>query len=524
MKRQSAWVVVLAGVAAVLAGRAASGQGTWRVSVDSSGGQAEGASGQPSISACGRFVAFASNATDLVPDDSSWTWDVFVHDRATGITTRVSLDSSGNEADNHSMQPSISADGRCVAFMSKARNLVPDDTNGWDDVFVHDRQTGTTTRVSVDSSGNEGDGLSIEPAISADGRFVVFKSRAKNLAPGSLRTRWSTYVHDRQTGVTKRVSVDSNGVPANRSSHAPAISGDGRWVTFYSPASNLVAGDTNGLRDIFVHDCQTGETTRASVDSAGTEGNDHCYLSSISADGRFVAFESVASNLVADDTNGSQDIFVHDRETGRTTRVSVDSHGGEGQRPSVYPSISADGRFVAFGSLGVLVPEDTNGWYDVYLHDRQTGQTRRSSVSSSGAQGDRTSASSSISRGARFVAFDSMASNLVPDDTNAAFDVFVHGAYLTLEATPETVAAGDTLAFATWSGQPAGPVLLAVVDVGGTALFQTLALGSFDGEGLWTLSGTVPAGLSGILATFQSFGQNPTGRADRSNAVRITFQ
>jgi flagellin-like hook-associated protein FlgL len=198
-----------------------------------------------------------------------------------------------------------------VVFSSIASNLVAGDTNGQLDVFVHDRQTGTTTRVSVDSSGNEANGDNWNGSISGDGRYVVIESSATNLATGDTNGVDDIFVHDRQTGTTTRVSVDSSGLEANAGSDSSSVSGDGRYVAFRSTATNLVAGDTNGVDDVFVHDRQTGQTTRISVDNSGAEGNGTSgFGTDISADGQYVAFRSTASNLVAGDTNGVDDVFV----------------------------------------------------------------------------------------------------------------------------------------------------------------------------------------------------------------------
>jgi Tol biopolymer transport system component len=305
---------------------------------------------------------------------------VFVHDRKTGLTTRISVDSAGEEATGEtfgSSEPSISDSGRFVAFSSFAGNLVPGDTNGTFDIFVHDRKTGVTTRVSVDSAGDESNGDSVTPSISAFGRFVAFRSFASNLVPDDTNGVSDIFVHDRQTGVTTRVSVDSAGNESNGVSDAPSISGDGRYVAFQSDATNLVPGDTNRVANIFVHDRKTGLTTRVSRDSAGGQPNGPSVAPSISANGRFVAFGSSATNLVPGDTNGVSDIFIYDRKTGITTRASVDSSGQEatgGTRfgiGSLGASISANGRRVAFTSFASnLVPEDANGTFDVFVHDR----------------------------------------------------------------------------------------------------------------------------------------------------------
>ncbi len=439
------------GLLVLLGGRvthASPGQ-TFLVSVDSAGNQANGVSGYPAISADGRYVAFTSKARNLVPGDtnecgfgaSGTCPDVFVHDRQTGETTRVSVDSSGNQGDDKSGDYgflAISADGRYVAFGSEATNLVPGDSNGTWDVFVHDRQTGQTTRVSVDSAGGQANDQSTHCAISDDGRYVAFSSEATSLVPGDANGVVDVFLHDRQTGETARVSVDDAGNEGDGNSSRPALSGDGRYVAFESWASNLVAGDTNGATDIFVHDRQTGETARVSVDGAGNQASGACALADISADGRHVAFSSSASNLIPDDTNGRCDVFVHDRETGETTRVSVDSSGTQSNGLSEFPAISGDGRYVAFQSVASnLVPGDTNGDMDIFVHDGQTGSTTRMTVDSTGAQGNGRSTNAAISGDGRYVAFDSMASDLVPNDTNGRDDVFVHDRLLPfLTATP----------------------------------------------------------------------------------------
>jgi Tol biopolymer transport system component len=322
-------------------------------------------------------VVFWSFASNLVPGDTNSTPDVFLHDMLNGVTTRVSVDSSGLQGNGLSYQPSISADGRYVAFESGASNLVSGDTNGWSDIFVKDTVSGTTTRVSVDSNGVQGNQSSDLPSISADGRHVAFQSYATNLVAGDTNGPgiYDVFVHDMVDSSTVRVSVDSNGLEGNGVSGGPSISGDGRYVAFWSQATNLVPGDTNGFRDIFVHDIVTGITTRVSVDSNGIEGDDFSQtVPRISFDGRFVAFSALADNLVPGDTNGMVDVFVHDRLSGATTRVSVDSSGVQGDADSGFPailSISGDGRFVAFSSNATnLVPGDTNGLSDVFLRDR----------------------------------------------------------------------------------------------------------------------------------------------------------
>jgi Tol biopolymer transport system component len=400
------------------------------VSFDSAGNLGNSGSYNPSISADGRFVAFLSNASNIVPGDTNNTFDIFVRDTLTNTTTRVSVDSAGNQADRNSGSPSISADGRFVAFNSDASNIVPGDTNTSYDIFLRDRLTNTTTRISVDSAGNQGNRWSYNPSISADGRFVAFTSDASNIVPGDTNSSSDIFVRDTLTNTTTRVSLDSAGNQANSDSEgtsiSASISADGRFVAFDSLASNIVPGDTNIGRDIFVRDTLTNTTTRVSLDSAGNQGKGYFYNPSISADGRFVAFLSNASNIVPGDTNNNFDIFVRDTLTNTTTRVSVDSAGNQANLQSGSPSISADGRFVAFTSEDFnIVPGDTNIGRDIFVRDTLTNTTTRVSVDSAGNQGNILSSSPSISADGRFVAFSSNASNIVPGDTNNTDDIFV---------------------------------------------------------------------------------------------------
>lgn len=408
---------------------------TERVSVDSQGDQSNDLYGShgSAISADGRFVAFYSLHEDLVPDDTNNAHDVFVHDRATGETERVSVDSDGVQGNASSLYPAISADGRFVSFASIANNLVPGDTNSFTEVFVHDRTLGRTERVAVSSAGVQGNGYSFDSALSADGRFVAFSSLANNLVPGDTNGFYDIFVRDRATGTTERVSVDSNGGEANGYSYTPTISADGRFVAFYSLADTLVSGDTNDVSDVFVHDRATGATERVSVNTDGSEtfGLYGSRYADISADGRFVVFASDATDLIADDTDDVEDIFVHDLVTGTTDRVSVDASN---------PVISGDGRYVAFESFSDnLVPGGNNYELDVFVHDREAGTTEQVSVDTCGIQGDDRSDQPAISADGLVVAFTSEATNLVADDTNGVSDVFVRTRDVTASPPP-----GDT--------------------------------------------------------------------------------
>jgi Tol biopolymer transport system component len=403
-----------------------------RASVNSAGGQANGYSFETSVSSDGRFVAFGSTASNLVAGDVNAAADVFLRDRVARTTERVSVSAEGVEPNGASFESSVSSDGRFVAFASDASNLVPGDHNGATDVFVRDRALGRTERVSVGAGGRgEGNGISSLCSLSATGRFVAFASTAPNLVAGDSNGVRDVFVRDRALGTTERVNVSGTGAAANAASGQPFISADGRFVSFTSGASNLVASDTNGVSDVFLRDRAGRTTRRVSVRSEGLQADGASSESSLSGDGRFVVFQSVASVLVSGDANARADIFVHDRVTHTTTRASVSSGGAEANGNSFLGeqlSISADGRFVAFASgAGNLVPDDGNGISDVFVRDRVRGTTTRLSVSDGGRAGNGTSWRPVIAPAGRHVAFVSAATNLLPSDTNGVQDVFVRG-------------------------------------------------------------------------------------------------
>jgi hypothetical protein len=407
---------------------------TLRVTLSTNGIQANAPAGsagiQFSMTPDGRFVAFESVASNLVPGDTNGAGDVFVREVATGVTTRVSLTYDGAQANAHSGVPSISADRRFVVFESDATNLVPGDNNQATDIFMRDRWTGQTTRVSVSASGTQAQERSFAGQISGDGRVIVFVSAARNLVPDDTNFVQDVFVRDRLAGTTTRASVPSGAGESDNDSFHPSVSADGRFVAFASIADNLVPGDTNGTTDVFVHDRWTRITERVSLTSSGAEAKAFSSSSSISADGRFVAFQVNGGGLVPRDSNGVADIYVRDRRKQTTTRVSLSSTGVQGNRASTVASISANGRFVVFGSLaGNLVPGDTNGTSDVFIHDRWSRSTSRVSVSAAGAQGNAASAlpmlSAAVTADGRRAAFASDATNLVPGDTNGIADIFV---------------------------------------------------------------------------------------------------
>ena len=399
---------------------------TSRASVNSAEQQANGGSFGLAISRGGRFVAFDSEASNLVAGDTNGTQDVFVRDRLAGVTRRVSVGPGGRQANRFCWFPEISDDGRYVIFSSRASNLVAGDTNDTFDIFMRDTVAGATRRVSVGPGGRQGNGASLNKAISEDGRVVAFGSAASNLVRGDTNGAGDVFVRDQQARVTRRVSVGLGGRDANGDSFDVAMSANGRFVAFISDASNLVRGDTNRTLDVFVRDRQAKVTQRVSVGPGGREANGVSFGPAISANGRFVAFMSEASTLVRRDTNDSVDVFVHDRLTGLTRRVSVGPGGRQANGVSEFPAISGDGRRVVFYSDAPnLVRGDTNDALDVFVRDRLAGVTRRVSVGTGERQADSDSFGPEISADGRHIAFASVATNLVPRDTNGHTDIFV---------------------------------------------------------------------------------------------------
>ena len=406
-----------------------------RVNVSTGGRQADRATLGAVLSAGGRFVAFASAATTLVRDDRNGVSDVFVRDLRKRRTWRASVSAEGGESDGASLKPSITADGQIVVFPSSASNLVSGDGNGVQDIFVRDRASGTTQRVSI-GPGGEANAASLASLVSADGRAVVFSSDASNLVPHDRNGALDVFVADRLTGMTSRVSIGPYGESADRS-EASSVDAQGVVVSFRSYASNLVHGDWNEKADVFAYDRRTGVTERVNVSSTGIEARAATFRGMVSGDGRFVGFRSRANNLVPGDTNRALDAYVHDRWTGVTTRVSVASDGTQADgrgfdrsiRRSLFvsrPFLSADGRYAAFSSRASnLVPGDGNGLSDVFVHDLLTGTTRRVSVSPDRREANGASVVSGISASGHVVAFTSSAHNLVPGDTNGRADVFV---------------------------------------------------------------------------------------------------
>jgi Tol biopolymer transport system component len=459
-----------------------------RVSVDSIGTQANGLSRAATISGDGSTIVFASNATNLVPSDTNAQRDVFAYDVITGAVTRVSVATGGVQATGGfggSDDPAISSDGRYVAFTSNATNLVASDGNGSPDIFVHDRQTGNTERVSLSETGTEVDGFSSLPSISANGRYVAFENDSSDIVAGfaggsphiflrdrtGATTTWvsdngnsdhlspqisddgrfviyssessdivvpdtngalrDAILWDRSSGTNVIVSKNSGGLQTAADSggfsNGVAISGDGAVVAFESAGTDLVPGDANSSEDIFLRDLGLGETRLGSTSHYGTQPDAGINFVALSGDGEILAFASSASNLVAGDTLGHRDIYVAGTLGRVRGVVSVGPGGVLGNGPSGSPTLSGDGSLVAYDSFADnLVASDLNLTSDVFVHEVATGSTTRISVTSGGIEANDMSFSPSISTNGRYVAFISYGSNLEPGDINISRDVFLH--------------------------------------------------------------------------------------------------
>lgn len=426
----------------------------------------------------GRFVVFASSASNLVSDDRNKACDVFMRDRKTNKTKRISVATTGIEGigvctpagldvQSGSGAPSISADGKRVAFVSCATNLVPGDTNLIADVFVYDVTSGTIARASVGPDGAQAQGgpgsFSDSPTISGNGRSVTFVSSADGLAPREepllpIGGRTRVFVRDLATKTTELVSRGVDGEDPDSSSHDPSISADGRYVAYASGATNIVIPDANSRScDVFVYDREKGETRRVNVASDGTQSetvpvmlDDGCGATgmsneggrTISADGRFVTFLDWGGNLVPNDTNNGGDVFVHDLKTGRTERVTVTSSGGEVREGGLgeltwgggAPSISANGRYVGFFSAlqirgGESAP--ASGHTDLYVYDRLTGSplwvTPTADGTTHGCQQTTSDPAGGVALGSggRYAVFSTVCDEHVQEDRNEMVDTFL---------------------------------------------------------------------------------------------------
>ncbi len=457
------------------------------------------------VSDDGRYVAFASDADNLVSGDTNGYYDIFRRDRQMDETILVSKSTAGVFGSGASYWPAMSGDGRYIAFFSYSGNLVSGDNNNMWDVFVHDCDTGTTELVSKSTGSTLNNGMIDSLAISDDGTVVAFAALATNLVSGDSNATWDIFTHNRVSGDTTRVSLSAAGTEANGPSYAPSLSEDGRYVSFESYADNLVTSDTNGRSDIFVKDTQTGAIERVSLKDDDTQvfmGDS--LTSSISDDGRYIAFMSLAFDLVPGDVNQATDIFLRDRQAGTTTRVTA------GNAASWEPAISGDGRYISFISpASNLGTGDNNGCLDVFRYDAQTASTILVSQTDGDTATEERSYARGISDTGRYVPFLSYSANIVPGDSNGTGDIFlrdIDGSTGTPGSpsglTPSTGPDGTTtrLSESTGNTQADSPSFgqVSLGDHGAWAAFSSTADNLVPGDSngasdifLWTFNGSL---------------------------------
>lgn len=406
------------------------------ISLSSDGSQPSGYSYIPVFSRDGTKVLFSSMAA-LTGVNYVSSGNIFLKDLSTGQVTMVNRDSNDKAVllDDHAMSlgMSLSPDATKVVFSADGKSLVANDTNDTSDIFLKDLVSGKLTRISVGSNGQQADGANYSPVFSPDGKKVAFISNATNLVQGDISHRTDILVKDLVTGQLTQVSTGSNGEQTNGDSFSPVFSPDGSKMLFSSTSSNLVAGDTNATQDIFIKDLVTGKVSRISLGNQGEQANGQSGVASFSADGSKIVFASDASNLVAGDTNNKTDIFVKDLITGAIQRVNTDSNGnqavGETRQLDTldsFASFSPEGRWVMFSSEATnLVPGDTNKQRDIFIKDLDTGLTTRITATVNGVEANGFSSYASFSPDGNSVVFHSYASNLTPFDYNAAFDILL---------------------------------------------------------------------------------------------------
>ncbi len=395
------------------------------VSESFSGTMATNPSWGGDVSKNGRYTVFTSPGAEFDGGAANGFDQVFVRDMKASLTRFVSVSPfDSGPANAGCSNPSCSNDGKVIAFLSGATNLSSGDLNQAVDVFVRDLDMNTTTKVSGNPGGGDADGAAWDCAISGNGRFVLFSSAATNVIVGDTNGKVDVFLRDLTTGVTSRMSVDAAGVESNGHSYGAEISSDGRYVTFVSDATNLVAADTNGLVDVFVKDRITGAVDRVSISSIGVQSDDISLQPSLSANGRFVAFRSYATNLVPNDTNAVADVFVHDRKHHTTVRASLGPQGVEANAYCDLPRISGNARYVVFQTPATNFSAQATG-NQTYVRDLKKGTTSLVSIDDSKTPGDGDSFPNAISNNGRFVLFSSFATNLAAGDANGVSDTFL---------------------------------------------------------------------------------------------------
>ncbi len=400
MLKKLTLIILMITLTFILCNSASAADTTIQININATGSQPNGGSLNPAISADGNYAVYSSDASNLVPNDTNGKSDIFVYNKITNQTYRVSVDSTGAQSNGNSYNPSINSNGRYIVFDSVADNLVPLDTNRCSDIFIHDMLTGTMSRIIFNSTVLQLNGNSYNPSISGDGRYIAYEFYNTILAgsngPSSIylydRLLCNTtiissgyctnpvvsadgthvayqagqiYLYNILTNETIKVSVDPYGNEGNGPSFNPSININGTIIAFQSNANNLCPGDTAGNSDIFVHNTVTGMTSRVSVNSNGEQANGASVNPSISGNGLYVTYYSFANNLVEGDTNGVADVFFYNMSSGKTSRISVDSNNDQFSFGSYFPVISTDGNYVVFLSK----PGTDSNYEKVLVHD-----------------------------------------------------------------------------------------------------------------------------------------------------------
>ncbi|MDQ8181181.1 cadherin-like beta sandwich domain-containing protein [Pelagicoccus sp. SDUM812005] len=439
----------------------------------------------PSISADCRYIAFSSRATNLVDNDTNNKEDVFVYDRANDTTKRVSISQSGVQGNFESSNPSISSNGRFVAFESEATNLVPNDENGnpdrsaGQDIFVYDLELDTIERVSLRSNGSESNQASQEATLSGDGRYVAFASGANNLVPDFNFGEVNVYLVDREEDTIIGIPVPFEDILSNQASLNPVISSDGKFVAFEFHVSRNIDqnNESYSYRDIYLFNRETKAVERVTGTISGVPADAADSSNpSISGDGRYIAFDSELDELVFADTKGEPHVYVYDRETGVTQRVSKSINNIDDPfRNATHPSISQDGRYIAFQSnSSTLVENDTNGTTDIFVRDMLTGVIVRKSTPTSGIESNGESTAPSISADGRCIVFQSKATNLADSDVSSSDDIYLAN---TSDEAPSSYAGLNV--FSNFGAFDAGETTVAT-SVGSDVAFAQLRLNAAD--------------------------------------------
>lgn len=540
-------VAVVLGMSAPSRGACPPVAGIERISVATDGTQGNGDSEGPATSADGCVVAFKSLASNFVVPTTQSFFEVYVRDRSQGVTNRIpALPDSGFEPMDNSFPPALDAAGRFVAFGSAAANLVRGDVNGVADMFVYDRilaRTDILTLVPHPQTGSAGGGLvpDLPPSVSADGCIVAYTSSAGDLVSNDTNETSDVFVQvgvlngatgacDRGSGTTELISVatvgSQQGQAANLASVDGAISADGCVVAFNSDATNLVAGDSNQDRDVFVRDRCQNTTERVNVSSAGTQAGKPTqrvgslpqlgWAPSVSGDGNLVAFVSDQTGLDGINSQGVSNIFLRDRQAQTTVRVSLGLNGDAANGPSSSPSISADGHFVTFQSTALnLIADDTNQSADVFvveINDGVVGPAARVSVPSGGGEANGDSSAPQISADGTTIVFQSTATNLVPNDTNSTLDIFAASNPI----TPSTPIATETpTPTPTQTSTPSATPSTTATRTPTPTLTPTLAPSA-------TMTITVTQGATPTGTVSATNTPTPTGTANRTNTPTVT--